>query len=77
MGENEIVNDRQAVYTYFMACRAAVKLSTFAVIKGVVNVNHVVVHDAPPGVVRDIVGNFKMVWVREDGGLMIPVTALP
>lgn len=70
-------NDRQAVYTYLMACDSQVKMSTFMLVNGIVNRNYVVVHDAPPRVVRELVGNFSEVGLREGNGLMIPVTPLP
>lgn len=71
------VNDRQAVYTYFMTCGPLVKLSTGAVIKGQVKADYVVVHDAPPRITREILSTFKMVGLTEGMGLLIPVTPLP
>jgi hypothetical protein len=69
------MNDRQAVFTYLMNCRSQMKVSTFLVMQsGVVNHNYVVVHDAPPAVVQEIVGNFKMVGLKEGKGLLIPLT---
>lgn len=70
-------NDRQAVYTYLMNCGPLVKVSTGAVIKGQVHSDYVVVHDAAPRVVREIVSSFKMVGLTEGAGLLIPVTPLP
>lgn len=67
-------NDRRAVYEYFMNCRSQVKFSTYAIFNGVVNHDYIVVHSAPPRVVTEIVGTMKMVSLREDGGLMIPLT---
>lgn len=67
-------NDRQAVYSYLMNCRSQVKMSTFLVTpSGVVDHNYVVVHDAPPRVVAEIVGNFVMVGLIEGKGLTIPL----
>lgn len=67
-------NDRKAVYEYLMNCQSQVKVSTFAIFNGVVNHDYVVVHSAPPRVVRELVGMLNMVSLREDGGLLIPVT---
>jgi len=67
-------NDRAEVFNYFANCRSQVKLSTFAIFgNGVVNHDYVVVHAAPPRVVKEIVGFMKMVQLREDG-LYIPLT---
>lgn len=74
---NDGRNDRQEVYTYLMMCGPLVKVSTGAVIKGQVHHDYVVVHDAAPRVVREIVTTFKMVSLSEGAGLMIPVTPLP
>jgi hypothetical protein len=72
--EDDMQNDRETVYKYFMTCRSQVKFSTFAVFAGVVSHDYVVVHSAPPRVVKEIVGTLKMVSLREDGGLLIPLT---
>lgn len=66
-------NDRETVFKYFMNCKSQVKLSTYVVFNGVVSHDHIVVHSAPPRVVREIVTTFKMVSLREDGGLLIPL----
>lgn len=66
------MNDRADVYNYFMDCRSQVRLSTFAVFSGVVSHDHVVVHEAPPRVVKEIVGTMKMVSLKADG-LYIPL----
>ncbi|QAX93034.1 hypothetical protein SEA_ROONEY_88 [Streptomyces phage Rooney] len=66
-------NDRKAVYEYLMNCGLAVKVSTAAIFDGVVNKDYVVVHSAPPRVVRELVGFCKMVSMSEQG-LLIPVT---
>lgn len=70
-------NDRQAVYTYLMGCGPGVKVSTGAVINGMVKADYVVVHDAPPRVTREILTTFHMVRVAEGMGLLIPITAAP
>lgn len=75
--EADLDNDRQAVFTYLMNCRSQVQVSTFALFNGVVNHDYVVVHDAPPRVVREIVGNFRMVGLSQGKGLVIPVTPEP
>lgn len=67
-------NDRRAVYEYFMNCRSQVKFSTYALFNGVVDHDYIVVHSAPSRVVTEIVGTMKMVSLREDGGLLIPLT---
>lgn len=67
-------NDRTEVFKYFANCRSQVKLSTFAIFgNGVVNHDYVVVHEAPPRVVKEIIGCMTMVALREDG-LYIPLT---
>ena len=66
-------NDRKAVYDYLMNCGVAVKMSTFAIFDGVINTDYVVVHNAPPRVVRELVGFCKMVSMSEQG-LLIPLT---
>lgn len=70
-------NERQDVYAYFMACGPGVKMSTSAVIKGMVNADYIVVHDAPPRITREIITTFNGVGLTEGAGLMIPVTPLP
>lgn len=66
-------NDRKAVYEYIMNCGLVVKMSTAAIFDGVVNKDYVVIHSAPPRVVRELVGFCKMVSMSEQG-LLIPVT---
>ncbi|QKY78630.1 hypothetical protein SEA_DRYAD_92 [Streptomyces phage Dryad] len=66
-------NDRRTVYEYFMTCNSQVKFSTFAIFNGVVNHDYIVVHSAPPRVMRELVGMLQMVSLREDG-LLIPLT---
>jgi hypothetical protein len=72
-----IRNDRQAVYNYLMVCGPLVKVSTGAVIKGMVHADYVVVHDAPPRVTREIISNFKGVGLTEGLGLLIPLEPAP
>lgn len=67
-------NDRRKAYEYFMNCQSQVKLSTYVLFNGVVNHDYIVVHSAPPRVVKEIIGTFNMVSLREDGGLLIPLT---
>lgn len=66
-------NDRKAVYEYIMNSGSQIKMSTFAIFNGVVNHDYVVVHSAPPRVIRELVGFCKMVSMSEQG-LLIPVT---
>lgn len=66
-------NDRNEVYNYFMNCDGMVKLSTFAIFEGVVNKDYIVVHSAPPRIMREIMGFMKMVSMSEQG-LLIPLT---
>jgi len=66
-------NDRRTVYEYFMNCKSQVKFSTFALFNGIVNHDYIVVHSAPPRVMRELVGMLNMVSLREDG-LLIPLT---
>lgn len=67
-------NDREQVYKYFMNCGMAVRLSTYAMFDGVINTDYVVVHNAPPRVVTEIVGTMKMVSLTEQG-LLIPLAS--
>jgi len=66
-------NDRKAVYDYIMNADGLIKMSTFAIFDGVVNKDYVVIHSAPPRIVRELVGFCKMVSMSEHG-LLIPVT---
>lgn len=69
----EFDNDREAVFTYLMSCKSQLKVSTFTTFNGTVNHDYVVVHDAPPRAVREIVTTFTMVGLRENNGLLIPL----
>lgn len=71
-GERMSTNDRAEVFQYFANCRSQVKLSTFAMFDGVIDHEYVVVHAAPPRVVKEIVGCMNLVQLREDG-LYIPL----
>lgn len=72
---SKIDNDRQDVFAYLRDCRSQVKVSTFLILPSdVIDHNYVVVHDAPPRVVREIVNNFVMVGLGEDRGLVIPLS---
>lgn len=66
-------NDRKAVYEYIMNSGSQIKMSTFAIFNGVINHDYVVIHSAPPRVIRELVGFCKMVSMSEQG-LLIPVT---
>jgi hypothetical protein len=66
-------NDRKAVYDYIMNAEGMIKMSTFAIFDGVVNKDYIVIHSAPPRVVRELVGFCKMVSMSEQG-LLIPLT---
>jgi hypothetical protein len=65
-------NERKHVFAYLADCGPLVKLSTGAVINGQVHHDYVVVHEAPPRVVREIVNNFSHVSLSADG-LMIQI----
>lgn len=65
-------NDRKAVYDYIMNADGLIKMSTFAIFDGVVNRDYVVIHSAPPRVVRELVAFCKMVSMSEQG-LLIPL----
>ncbi|QNR52030.1 hypothetical protein phiRKBJ001_88 [Streptomyces phage phiRKBJ001] len=65
-------NDREAVYNYIMNAEGLIKMSTFAIFDGVVNKDYIVIHSAPPRVVRELVGFCKMVSMSEQG-LLIPL----
>lgn len=67
-------NDRVAVYTWLMNLRSQVKLSTYWITPGgVVSHDYVVVHDAPPRVVKEITDRFVMVSLHREG-MLIPLT---
>lgn len=66
-------NDRKAVYEYIMNADGTIKMSTFAIFDGVVNKDYVVIHSAPPRVLRELIGFCKMVSMSEQG-LLIPLT---
>lgn len=68
-----MANDRRKVYEYFMNANTTVKMSTYAELNGIVSHDYVVVHSAPPRVVKEIVSSMQMVSLREDGGLLIPL----
>src|SRR6478735_32312 len=65
-------NDRTEVFNYFMNCRSKVTLTTAALFNGIINQDYVVVHDAPPRVVKEIVGCMDLVSLKADG-LYIPI----
>lgn len=69
-------NNRQAVFTYLMTCDAKVKVSTAALIGETISHDYVVVHEAPPIVVKEIIRQFTMVSLRADG-LLIPIAPFP
>jgi hypothetical protein len=70
MTNNDLYNSRNGVFDY-LATTSGVKFSTSATIDGFVHKNYVVVHDAPPVVVKFILANFKHVSLREGLGLLI------
>ncbi len=65
-------NDRSEVFNYLMNCRSKVKLTTAAVFNGIINQDYIVIHEAPPRVVREIVNCMDLVSLKEDG-LYIPI----
>lgn len=65
-------NDRKAVFEYFMECGAMVSLTTAAIFDGVVNKDYVVVHSAPPRVMKEIMGFMNMVSLSPQG-LLVPL----
>lgn len=67
-----ISNDRDRVFKY-LATTSMVKMSTSAVLGGIVRDDYVIVHEASPRVVQEIVGNFRMVSLTPEG-LLIPLT---
>ena len=71
------MNDRQEVFTYFMACGPGVKMSLGAVLHGQVSPDYVVVHAAPPRLTKEIITSFRSVGLTEGMGLLIPLTPLP
>lgn len=69
---SSINNDRTDVFAYFAGCGSMVKMTTGAIIGGIVRTDYVVVHDACPRVVQEVIAKFKMVSLTEDG-LLIPL----
>lgn len=69
---SEISNERSAVMEYLATSNSIIKMSVGAVVGGICRHNVIVVHEACPRVVRDIVENFEMVSLKVDG-LHIPV----
>lgn len=65
-------NSRGDVLTYLMNTPCRVTLSTAAVIEGAVHRDYIVVHDAPPKALSEIVDLFVMVSITPKG-LLIPV----
>lgn len=65
-------NDRRDVYEYFMNCKSQVKMSTYAIFNGIIDHDYIVVHSAPPRVMKEILGTMKMVSLSEQG-LLIPL----
>lgn len=70
---DSINNDRTDVFAYIAGCGSTVKLSTGYTYNNMVHTDYVVVHDAPPRVVSEIVTKFKLVSLREGVGLVIPL----
>ena len=67
-----IRNEREDVFRFLANTGCVVKVSTAAVIDGVVHHDYVVVHEAPSKVVRELVNNFAMVSLGPNG-LRIPI----
>lgn len=68
-------NDRDEVFKYIANCGMMLKVSTIWVnSRGFVDHKHIVIHEAPPKAVREIVGSFKLVSLTADG-LIIPVAS--
>lgn len=65
-------NQRADVLDFLLTADYVVKLSTTAVLNGVVNRDYIVVHEAPPKAVTELVARFDMVSLRPEG-LLIPV----
>lgn len=66
-------NDRAMVFEYLAGCRSMVQLSTGWIdSNNIVRHNYVVVRNAPPRVVKEVVGMFTMVSLNSDG-LLIPL----
>lgn len=66
-------NERAQVWEYFANCKSQVKMSTYAIFNGIVDHDYIVVHSAPPRVMKEIVGTMNMVSLTEQG-LLIPLT---
>lgn len=69
---NEIRNERSEVMEYLATANSLIKLSTGAVVNGFVKHDIVVIHEACPRVVKEILDKFVMVSLAADG-LHIPV----
>ena len=69
----DIHNDRVVVMRYLANCHSIVKISVGAVIGEICRHDVIVVHEACPRVVREIMEKFNMVSLAADG-LHIPVS---
>lgn len=66
-------NSRQLVFGYLASCESMIKVSLGMVTPGgFVDLNYVVIHEAPPRVVREVVSQMKMISLTE-AGLVIPL----
>lgn len=68
-------NDRQMVFSYLMNCGLLLKVSVGAIVGGVFRNDYIVIHEAPPRVLREVINNFHMISLRSDG-LLVPLTPL-
>jgi hypothetical protein len=68
-------NDRAEVLAYLLNCGLVISFTIGTTFNGVVDRDYLVVRDAPPAAVRDIITKFVMVGLNGKG-LLIPLTPL-
>lgn len=72
MGKSTFGNSRAKVLEY-LGNASGVRMSTSATLKGFVDKDYIVVHDAPPAVFAEIARRFQYVSISADaGGILIP-----
>lgn len=71
--EDTTRNDPKVVWNYLATASPLIKLTTGAVIGGIVQHDYVTVHSAPARVVQEIIQKFRHVDLAEGVGLRIPL----
>jgi hypothetical protein len=72
---DSLTNNRARVFNYLMTMgrTGSVKITISPVVNGTIHDDMIMVQDAPPRVVTELITKFKMISLH-DGGLLIPVT---